>query len=44
MRVMLLLEKLELATSIFDALSEQGRVESALQRTPFARAYGARSS
>jgi len=40
MRVMLAYDDVEKAAAIFAALSEQGKVESPLQKTPFARAYG----
>lgn len=40
MRVMLTLGDTEQAVTVFTALSERGRVESPLQKTPFARSYG----
>lgn len=40
MFVMLTLGDVETATTVFAALSDQGKVESPLQKTPFARAYG----
>jgi PhnB protein len=40
MRVMLTYDDAQKAASVFAALSEQGKVESPLQKTPFARAYG----
>lgn len=41
MFVMLTLGDVERATTVFAVLSEQGKVEEPLHKTPFARAYGA---